>query len=276
MGNVPKQLEQDKKSDTSGFRSLVPFRKSHQLPCDSNSDPAPPPDPMHNTISSSLLLLLKWIVVHTLSITLTAAITFSIVFSNHVGEMIALIAFSGVISGLFVGGTEAWLLQPLLSQKVGLWVLIAMVVTPVGLAGGGLLTLGIASLFSRSVGVTAGKIIAFGAFGFGIGAVLGVAQWTLLRRVFRHAWIWIAAVTAGRTIGWSISLTLAPQLAPNNLLLSAGLSGAIGGLLYGAITGLCLIWLTTHYRHDRNLLHSKAADEDKEHTKNTTFSSQVP
>ena len=201
-------------------------------------------------------LLLKWIVAHTLAISITSTATFSMVSFNNFEQLTALLVLSGVISGLCLGGVEAWLLRPWLPKQAGWWVVVTIVAVPLGMVGGGFLGFLMIGFFSTSIDITMQQIMSSGAFGFGIGAIVGVAQWAFLRKGFRHAWLWIAAVTAGRSIGWSAGFGAIFKLDLPNLTspaLPAGIGGALGGTLYGIITGLCLTLLVAQYKRENTV-----------------------
>ena len=208
--------------------------------------------------ATSFRLLLKWIAAHTLAISFTAAITFSMISVETFGKTIAFLILSGVISGLCIGGVEALLLRPWLTKAAGWWVVVMVITVPLGMAGGGLLCF--ASLYFPGINEISEFMLA-GALGCGIGALLGVAQWAFLRKVFRHTWIWMVAVTAGRTIGWSAGVEFAIKLDlwPNRAL-SAGIGGAFGGTLYGIVTGLCLAWFVANCKRGDNLLEQKIGE----------------
>ena len=69
---------------------------------------------MHPIIPSRLLL--KWIAAHMLAITLVSMANFSLL-SNSDQNMLGLLMLSGVISGLGIGGAEAWVLRSLLPKR---------------------------------------------------------------------------------------------------------------------------------------------------------------
>jgi hypothetical protein len=88
------------------------------------------------------------------------------------------------------------------------------------------------------------------AMGAGSGAILGVAQWLVLRRYLQRAWTWILACIVGEAVGtiaaWAIMRGLAvPALAWAQAGLHSGevvFGGAYGVTLYGVI-GIAQ-WLT--------------------------------
>ena len=126
-----------------------------------------------------------------------------------------------------------------------------MIATPLGMAVGGVLIVGLSIVLPKLTTLSVQDFLVSGIFGFGIGAIIGIAQWGFLQEVFHHAWIWITAVIAGRAIGWTIGWNINSALDLSSLsvpLLPAGIGGALGGAIYGLITGLCLIWLAANYK----------------------------
>ncbi len=202
-------------------------------------------------------LILKCIAAHTLTVAIVSAITFGMT-SNQFENLIGLLLLSGFISGLGIGGVEAWLLRPLLQKRAGWWAFVMALVLPLGITGGGFLAIMLTLPFASSTSNALQSFTSAGGFGFGIGAIVGVAQWVFLRRVFRHAWIWIATVTAGRTIGWAMGMSLVSPLSPlydgslDRLVLIAGIGGAIGGTVYGSIAGICLKWFVVNCKRQDN------------------------
>lgn len=78
------------------------------------------------------------------------------------------------------------------------------------------------------------------AFGALIGALFGLAQWSVLRRYAEHSWLWIAS----NILGWALGLPLV-YFAVSSL----GVRGGIGRLLMlgagaGALLGLPVAALT--------------------------------
>ena len=123
-----------------------------------------------------------------------------------------------------------------------------MIATPLGIALGGLLALGIAAVASRSSRMTPEVFLIPAVFGTGVSAVVGTAQWLLLRQHVRCAANWIVATIAGRALGWSAAVGLLATIANSIddttagiIVLTAAMIGAISGAIYGVCTGLCLV-----------------------------------
>lgn len=71
-----------------------------------------------------------------------------------------------------------------------------------------------------------------------IGLIIGLLQWTILRRYFSRSFFWVLA----STLGWGICV-LVTQLSIWAFFL--------GALLYGAITGATLMWILRKKEEDR-------------------------
>ena len=207
---------------------------------------------MRQTIASPLFL--KWVLAHTFSVALVSAINFSIAYESSLGYDELLLLLPGIISGLCIGGAEVWLLRFLRRKEAICWVFSMAIVVPLGILIGGILSF-ILFPFAVSISPALDLFTSSGGLGFGIGAIVGVTQWFFLRKVFRHAWMWIVAVTVGRIIGWSIGMTLGLPLYDGDLaslILAMGIGGAMGGTLYGLITGLCLEWFVANCQRENN------------------------
>jgi hypothetical protein len=70
-----------------------------------------------------------------------------------------------------------------------------------------------------------------------IGLIIGLLQWTILRRYFRRSFFWVLA----STLGWGISV-LVTQISIWAFFL--------GALLYGAVTGATLMWILRKKKED--------------------------
>lgn len=86
------------------------------------------------------------------------------------------------------------------------------------------------------------------AMGIALGAILGTAQWAVLRRYVPSAGWWILA----NAIAWAVGMALVfagMGFIPDNGAVTAGIIAvlilfvALAGMLVGAIHGLALIWL---------------------------------
>jgi hypothetical protein len=64
-----------------------------------------------------------------------------------------------------------------------------------------------------------------------IGALIGVAQWLVLRKQIERAWRWILP----STVGWAIGLTLGWSVG--------GVLRTVTGLFLGEVVGLALGWV---------------------------------
>jgi hypothetical protein len=142
-------------------------------------------------------------------------------------------------------GTAQWLVlrQVLPALSWHAWI--------AGTVAGGAAAWGIGMLAGTSIdpsGLTPALLIPTGImFVLGLGALLGVGQWLVLRRHVPHAGWWIAANSAAWFGGLLVSfgsMALISDSTPIGLVL---VIGAVTGLLMGAVTsaltGVILVWL---------------------------------
>jgi hypothetical protein len=98
------------------------------------------------------------------------------------------------------------------------------------------------SAFAR-VAVPAGFLLS--------GAVAGAVQWLVLRRGASYAGWWVLASTIGWVAGmWAfISLAITGQGRYfEGGVLSQAIAGVACGALFGAVTGLALVWLMRYIK----------------------------
>lgn len=80
--------------------------------------------------------------------------------------------------------------------------------------------------------------------GLGLGALVGAAQWTVLRRHAPHAGIWITANAlawvAATLVAWAGATLVGPDQPPQVLGAVAALTGLATGIVVGGITGIAL------------------------------------
>ncbi|MFX0201097.1 MAG: hypothetical protein ACFFCW_33680 [Candidatus Hodarchaeota archaeon] len=145
----------------------------------------------------------------------------------------------GLILGVIVGMAQWFVLRQQIS-KAGWWILA----TAMGrVAGNGLISLGFTALkgllsYSSASWIT--QPIS--------GAILGIAQWFVLRQQISKAGWWILATTMGVLISskilYSGGLRLyRPIIGLFGQILSWSIIGVISGMVLGAITGIALVWL---------------------------------
>lgn len=153
----------------------------------------------------------------------------------------------GIVEGAVLGLSQWLVLQRHLTRAFW-WI-------PATMGGGliawliGLMTIEVFTIltcFGESGGTAqlrAGAALAVG--GVALGAVLGFAQWLVLRPFTPKAVGWILA----SALAWGLALVMLfqPALKTNSfdvcLALSGVFQGAVVGLVVGAITGAALVWL---------------------------------
>jgi hypothetical protein len=141
----------------------------------------------------------------------------------------------GAIYGVLIGAMQWFVLHHYIHRLLLSW----MVLSILGWAlGAGVLAYG-AATFSND-------LLAPGVRGVVLGAIVGALQWLVLRRYAYHAGWWVLMVG----IGWGLS-SLAYSLFEGILgstLANADppILGGISGAVFGAITGLVMMWLLNH------------------------------
>jgi hypothetical protein len=157
------------------------------------------------------------------------------------GQVVAAI-FLWLGVGLLMGALQWSVLRRLVSGLDG-WIVVS---TAGWVAGLGSLS-GIFGLSVGLLGEESGGGLAVGAVA--AGAVLGAAQWLVLRRCFPWAGWWIPASTLGTAACVLLFVTLS-RGADAGLVGLSGIaaSGAAGGAAYGLITGGALVRLLRRRR----------------------------
>jgi hypothetical protein len=87
------------------------------------------------------------------------------------------------------------------------------------------------------------------------GAVLGAIQWAFfIRKLYIKSYLWIFFSAIGMPIADGLSwVVIFPIVLGNyNGLFSFPLHSAIRGSLFGAVTGICLIWLSRRSREEKD------------------------
>ena len=172
---------------------------------------------------------LGWASANTVGLAAGFAVAFALTVAvrNNVGEVV-LFAVIGASLGI-----AQWLVLGGLVARAGWWVLASTVGRVVGLAvGAAVVEVGGEALSSALVG-----------------ASVGIAQWLVLRRQVSRAGWWVLASTVGLVVGTAVSFGATdPLLEARAVALAAvGLAivvrGAVGGAVFGALTGGVLVWL---------------------------------
>ena len=171
----------------------------------------------------SLQVWLEWVLASTVGTATGLAVVWAILRAktHPLVNIVSLLLFG------FLVGAMQWLVLRRLLPRVGWWVLA----TTLGWAGG---------VFA--LGLLAGKsIISWVAAGVAFGAVPAAMQWLVLRRRVSWASWWPVATIPGMCACVFVFL-VATRGADTDIPGIAG-GGAMGGALYGAITGVALVWL---------------------------------
>ncbi len=143
---------------------------------------------------------------------------------------IAAAEYGGVVVGVTVVGALQWLM--LRRQLAGAaWWIVASLVSGV-VAGGVIYGVGGDAGFTAEVtrDLDVGWVVEAGLYG----VVLGVLQWLVLRRQVALSGLWVLASTVGWIVGDPVC---------SSLMDFGALSWVVFGAVYGAITGLVLMWL---------------------------------
>jgi len=135
------------------------------------------------------------------------------------------------LAGAIVGGMQ-WLVLRAHVRQAGWWVLASA-------AGAGLTGLVVESLLVDTGLLDRVWLLSWGAgvllMGATVGAVVGAAQWVVLRRWVRRAGWWVLASSAGVALGDALTEVLVPR----SLFLDLAMSGAACEVLRGIV----LAWL---------------------------------
>lgn len=160
---------------------------------------------------------------------------------------VAAMVGGGAIEGLALGFAQSRVLRswiPALSGRK--WI----VVTMVGAAAAWLVGMTASVVAPEPKGtVAASLVVTVGLVVCAVlGAILGLSQWTVLRRHVDHAGRWIVATSLAWTIGMAIILSAMAALPAGAgvaaITATGVLAGGLAGLSVGAITGAALLLLT--------------------------------
>jgi hypothetical protein len=162
---------------------------------------------------------------------------------------VSLLHVVGALEGITLGLTQ-WLVLRRYIKHMGWWIIAtgigAMIAWLIGLKVIVVLTL---IFFSDLTAQPMLSTLLEAAFFLGIwvGAVLGCAQWFVLRSHVRRAMIWVFANALAWGFGLLIALTGATLIKPGEVKLETALigiaTGGVTGFVIGAITGIALVWL---------------------------------
>lgn len=143
---------------------------------------------------------------------------------------IAAAEYGGVVVGVTVVGALQWLMLRQRMARAAWWIVASLVSGVV--AGGVIYGVGGDAGFTAEVtrDLDVGWVVEAGLYG----AVLGVLQWLVLRRQVALSGLWVVASTVGWIVGDPVC---------SSLMDFGALSWVVFGAVYGAITGLVLMWL---------------------------------
>jgi hypothetical protein len=157
---------------------------------------------------------------------------------------LALIVTGGLVEGTALGVFQSTALRSVLGRRAG-WTVVTALVAGLGWAAGS----APAVLSGDDAGTPPplGLVLVLAAgLGLAMGAVLGAAQATVLRRRVRHPWRWVTANACGWTVAMPVIFAGAATAGSGwswPLLVAYGAStGALAGTGLGLVTGL---WLPT-------------------------------
>lgn len=195
-------------------------------------------------------LWLRWTLLSALGLALgiPAGLAVGIPVEALLGMMVVAPAVTAVIGSML--GASQWILLRRQFEHAGGWVLCSAVGLTIGLTAGVVaVEVGGQALLGRPVSLATldlwGRALGL-AFAGGVGgAVLGAAQWLVLRRRVEGAGRWVAVSTAALALGFSGGSLLADSVF-GGLLTPVGFVAFVlaGGLLAGGVTGRTLVRLT--------------------------------
>ena len=138
--------------------------------------------------------------------------------------------YGGVVVGVTVAGVLQWLVLRQRMARAAWWIVASLVSGVV--AGGVIFGVGGESGFTAEVArdLDVGWVVEAGLYG----AVVGVLQWVVLRGQVALSGLWVLA----STVGWIVGDPVCSSLMDFGTLSWVGF-----GAVYGAITGIVLVWL---------------------------------
>ncbi len=142
---------------------------------------------------------------------------------------ISTVLVDGLVIGTAVGFAQ-WVVLRRRHARVVWWVPLSIIGFGIGKAISEAVT---PSTPSLGTDLLAGAII---------GAVVGLAQWLVLRRVVPSAWWWILATTVAWMAAWALIEPL--ERSEGSAIAVAYIVGAIAAGVAGIVTGATLIWLS--------------------------------
>jgi hypothetical protein len=155
--------------------------------------------------------------------------------------MLALKGCSGIIEGAILGYAQATVLRrgyPALSRRG--WTAATMILAFIGWVLGSAPSIFTAVNGGTSVSIEPSitQVMLFAAlFGLAVGAAFGGAQWLVLRRAARRAYLWVPA----NMVAWMVALPVIYAAASHGSgvpgVLEVAVRGSAGGLAAGLLLG---------------------------------------
>ena len=162
----------------------------------------------------------------------------------------AILLLVGALQGAILGFSQ-WLVLRHYIHKAIWWVLVTTIGALLAWLIGVFVSIAMAFAFTLNGVKTATLLLGVVLLGAGVGAVLGLAQWLVLRayvRVYiRQAGWWMA----GNALAWALGLLVAftgagiqksDGFSVETALIGAATGAAMGAVI-GGITGIVLVWL---------------------------------
>ncbi len=190
--------------------------------------------------ASGWALWLEWIVANTLAAGMGAVLVWSILnrmdstsTAHPEYDALAYLA-AGILAGVL-----QWLVLRQFVSKVGWWI----VTTPIALAGGVALLAALFGIGSEYTGRDTVASLLAGAMAAGV--FTGLVQWLVLHRHIPHAAWWVLA--SAPAVFVSIVVFLFTTLGGHAYIPQVLAGAAVGGALYGIVTGASLVLLVRHH-----------------------------
>ncbi|MFH1881839.1 MAG: hypothetical protein ABIL62_03890, partial [Planctomycetota bacterium] len=209
-------------------------------------------------------LFIKWIVANMVGMAIV-----SVVFTSMGIESSEI--WWGFVMFLVLGltlGIAQWSVLRSYINKASLWILATAIGFPLGVGMGVAVAFTIGQSISQSISdLSVANTILFILSLIGLPFGPGIAQWLVLRRQVKRASLWILANAIGLFIGFLPNINFGGYEIG---VVEAGVTAALGGGIYGTITGPVLVWLL------RNLSSQRAAMPQSIMSNNVTIKATQP